>query len=147
MACNGLRSRILLKESPRRRANRLEGWAWDDYPRRKIHLVPILAMTTETSSDRFATLRQKMVETQLRARGLRDPRVLAAMGKVLRHLFVADEHRESAYEDHPLPIGAGQTVSQPYIVAFMLEALAFDGSEFSDAGFYRLAGALADCLV
>jgi protein-L-isoaspartate(D-aspartate) O-methyltransferase len=86
-------------------------------------------MTTETYSDRFATLRQKMVETQLRARGLRDPRVLAAMGKIPRHLFVAGEYRDSAYEDHPVPIGAGQTVSQPYIVAFMLEALALDGSE------------------
>lgn len=86
-------------------------------------------MTTETSSDRFATLRQKMVETQLRARGLRDPRVLAAMGKVPRHLFVAGEYRNSAYEDHPVPIGAGQTVSQPYIVAFMLEALSLVGSE------------------
>jgi protein-L-isoaspartate(D-aspartate) O-methyltransferase len=86
-------------------------------------------MATHISSDRFATLRQKMVDAQLRARGIRDERVLAAMGKVPRHLFVADEYGDSAYEDHPLPIGSGQTVSQPYIVAFMLEALALDGSE------------------
>jgi protein-L-isoaspartate(D-aspartate) O-methyltransferase len=86
-------------------------------------------MTTGIQSDRFALSRQKMVDVQLRARGIRDERVLAAMGKVPRHLFVGDEYQSSAYEDHPLLIGAGQTVSQPYIVAFMLEGLSFDGSE------------------
>jgi protein-L-isoaspartate(D-aspartate) O-methyltransferase len=86
-------------------------------------------MTIGIQSDRFATMRQKMVNAQLRARGIGDEKVLAAMEKVPRHLFVADEYRESAYEDHPLPIGAGQTISQPYIVAFMLEALALDASE------------------
>jgi protein-L-isoaspartate(D-aspartate) O-methyltransferase len=70
-----------------------------------------------------------MADTQLRARGIRDERVLAAMGRVPRHLFVADEYRESAYEDHPLPIGDGQTISQPYIVALMLEVLGLEGSE------------------
>lgn len=65
-----------------------------------------------------------MVEVQLRQRGLRDPRVLAAMEKVPRHEFVAPALRDQAYEDHPLPIGCGQTISQPYIVGAMLEALA-----------------------
>jgi protein-L-isoaspartate(D-aspartate) O-methyltransferase len=86
-------------------------------------------MTIGIQSDRFATLRQTMVDAQLRARGVRDERVLAAMGRVPRHLFVAGEDQDSAYEDHPLPIGDGQTISQPYIVAFMLEALSLDGSE------------------
>src|SRR5580700_6675406 len=86
-------------------------------------------MTIGIQSDRFAALRRNMVDTQLRARGIRDERVLAAMGKVPRHLFVADEYRDSAYEDHPLPIGEGQTISQPYIVALMLEVLGLEGSE------------------
>jgi protein-L-isoaspartate(D-aspartate) O-methyltransferase len=86
-------------------------------------------MTTGTQSERYAALRHRMVEAQLRARGIRDERVLAAMGKVPRELFVSADHWQEAYEDHPLPIGGGQTVSQPYIVAFMLEVLALDGSE------------------
>ena len=64
-----------------------------------------------------------MVEEQLRSRGIRDPRVLAAMGKVPREEFISGEDFRDAYGDHPLPIGAGQTVSQPYIVAAMVEAL------------------------
>jgi protein-L-isoaspartate(D-aspartate) O-methyltransferase len=64
-----------------------------------------------------------MVETQLRSRGLADERVLAAMLHVPRHEFVPAQNREQAYEDHPLPIGEGQTISQPYIVGSMLEAL------------------------
>jgi protein-L-isoaspartate(D-aspartate) O-methyltransferase len=86
-------------------------------------------MTTGIQFDRFGALRQEMVEAQLRSRGIRDERVLAAMGKVRRHLFIAAEYRDNAYKDHPLPIGEGQTISQPYIVALMLEALALDGSE------------------
>ena len=64
-----------------------------------------------------------MVEEQLRARGVRDVRVLAAMGKVPREQFLSHEHEANAYGDFPLPIGAGQTISQPYIVAAMNEAL------------------------
>ncbi|MEP6644703.1 MAG: protein-L-isoaspartate(D-aspartate) O-methyltransferase [Acidobacteriaceae bacterium] len=64
-----------------------------------------------------------MVESQLRARGIRDQRVLDAMTRVPRHMFVAEQYCEQAYEDHPIPIGEGQTTSQPYIVAVMLEAL------------------------
>jgi len=86
-------------------------------------------MTTETHADRFAALRQKMVEAQLRARGIRDERVLAAMERVPREIFICEEYWEQAYEDHPLPIGSGQTVSQPYIVAFMLEVLSLKGAE------------------
>ena len=67
--------------------------------------------------------RARMVEEQLRSRGIRDPRLLAAMGKVPREEFIADQDLGDAYGDHPLPIGAGQTVSQPYIVAAMVAAL------------------------
>jgi protein-L-isoaspartate(D-aspartate) O-methyltransferase len=64
-----------------------------------------------------------MVAEQIRARGVHDPRVLNALERVPRHLFVAPEYAPEAYEDHPVPIGFGQTISQPYIVAFMTEAL------------------------
>ncbi len=70
-----------------------------------------------------------MVEIQLKARGLGDERVLEAMGKVERHLFVPPELKSYAYNDEPLPIGEGQTISQPYIVAYMTEALALKGEE------------------
>jgi protein-L-isoaspartate(D-aspartate) O-methyltransferase len=66
----------------------------------------------------------RMVSEQLRARGIRDPRVLDAMAKVPRHRFVPADQQREAYADSPLPIGHGQTISQPYIVAFMTEALA-----------------------
>jgi len=69
------------------------------------------------------TARQHMVDSQLRARGISDPRVLDAMLCVPRHEFVPEPCRAQAYEDHPLPIGDGQTISQPYIVAVMLESL------------------------
>jgi protein-L-isoaspartate(D-aspartate) O-methyltransferase len=65
-----------------------------------------------------------MVETQMILRDIRDPRVLAAMTKVQRHLFVPLQDRSRAYDDHPLPIGYGQTISQPYMVAAMTELLA-----------------------
>jgi protein-L-isoaspartate(D-aspartate) O-methyltransferase len=64
-----------------------------------------------------------MVDSQLRARGISDPGVLDAMLRVPRHEFVPEPYRNQAYEDHPLPIGDGQTISQPYIVALMLESL------------------------
>jgi protein-L-isoaspartate(D-aspartate) O-methyltransferase len=83
----------------------------------------------ETQIDSFLTQRRSMVESQLRARGIRDERVLAAMFRVPRHEFVSEEHRDQVYEDHPIPIGEGQTISQPYIVAIMLEALALDPSD------------------
>ena len=71
----------------------------------------------------WETARKRMVERQLVARGIKDERVLAAMGKVPRHEFVSEGHRAEAYDDHALPIGKGQTISQPYIVAFMTEAI------------------------
>lgn len=64
-----------------------------------------------------------MVDEQLRVRGIRDARVLEAMARVPRHRFVPADQQHAAYGDHPLPIGFGQTISQPYIVAFMTEAL------------------------
>ena len=64
-----------------------------------------------------------MVRRQIRARGVRDPRVLEAMETIPRHLFVPPRLARQAYDDQPLPIGAGQTISQPYIVAFMSELL------------------------
>src|SRR5260370_26708283 len=67
--------------------------------------------------------RQLMVDSQLRARGISDPRVLGAMLRVPRHEFVPEPYRSEAYEDHPLPIGESQTISQPYVVALMLESL------------------------
>src|SRR5216117_1816714 len=68
-------------------------------------------------------LRRVMVETQLRARGIRDPRVLAAMEAIPRHEFIPPEERRRAYDDCPVAIGFGQTISQPYIVAYMTELL------------------------
>lgn len=67
--------------------------------------------------------RARMVREQFQARDIRDPRVLDVMARVPRHLFVPESQRAGAYEDHPLPIGHGQTISQPYIVAFMTQAL------------------------
>jgi len=77
--------------------------------------------------DRWA--REAMVREQIETRGVRDPRVLAAMRAIPRHLFVEDRLAEVAYADRPLPIGAGQTISQPYIVAAMAEALELKGRE------------------
>jgi len=64
-----------------------------------------------------------MVEAQIRSRGISDPRVLAAMENIPRHIFVDDGIKEQAYQDNPLPIGEGQTISQPFIVALMTQAL------------------------
>ena len=72
----------------------------------------------------FEFARQRMVEAQLRLRGISDQRVLDAMSRVPRHEFVPEKCWSEAYEDHPLPIREGQTISQPYIVAIMLESLA-----------------------
>jgi protein-L-isoaspartate(D-aspartate) O-methyltransferase len=71
----------------------------------------------------LARQRARMVEEQVRGRGIRDDRVLAAMAKVPREAFIASEQAANAYGDYPLPIGEGQTISQPYIVAAMIEAL------------------------
>jgi protein-L-isoaspartate(D-aspartate) O-methyltransferase len=80
-------------------------------------------------SEEYAPQRLEMVEKQLRRRGIRDAAVLAAMTAVPRHEFVANELRSHAYEDAPLPIGSGQTISQPYIVAAMTAALHLQTSD------------------
>src|SRR4030043_1087871 len=77
----------------------------------------------------YKTMREKMVETQIKARGVKDPRVISALLKVERHRFVPEEYLNSAYADQPLPIGEGQTISQPYIVALMTELLELNGNE------------------
>jgi protein-L-isoaspartate(D-aspartate) O-methyltransferase len=79
--------------------------------------------------DRFIKYRTRMVDSQLRSRGILDKRVLAAMEKVPRHLFVAECMWEQAYHDNPLPIEEGQTISQPYMVALMTESLEIEGGE------------------
>jgi protein-L-isoaspartate(D-aspartate) O-methyltransferase len=73
--------------------------------------------------------RMDMVKEQIEARGVRQPEVLRAMEEVPRHLFVPESYRAEAYADHPLPIGWGQTISQPYIVALMTELLQVDGDD------------------
>jgi protein-L-isoaspartate(D-aspartate) O-methyltransferase len=77
----------------------------------------------------FKAMREKMVETQIKARGVKDPRVLTALLNVERHRFVPNEYLSSAYSDQPLPIGEGQTISQPYIVALMTELLELKENE------------------
>ncbi len=78
--------------------------------------------------EKFKSERLRMVEEQIADRGVRDPKTLEAMRTVRRHLFVNPSHIYSAYEDRPLPIGEGQTISQPYIVALMTEALKLRGA-------------------
>ena len=82
---------------------------------------PKTARTSAGEVDPFAADRTQMVEQQLRSRGIADSAVLAAMSRVPRHLFVPADVRVEAYDDHPLPIGHNQTISQPYIVAYMTE--------------------------
>jgi protein-L-isoaspartate(D-aspartate) O-methyltransferase len=81
-----------------------------------------LAAQPDPQGDALAVARQHMVE-QIRARGINDSDVLAAVEAVPRHLFVPESERRAAYEDHPLPIGDGQTISQPYMVALMTSLL------------------------
>lgn len=84
--------------------------------------LPVAAPEPD-SADAYASARERMVSSQIAARGVSDPRVLEAMRAVPRHLFVPESLRDSAYEDYPLPIGEGQTISQPFIVALMTEML------------------------
>jgi len=86
--------------------------------------TPLPTLTPATEEAAFAAARKAMVEHQIRARGIADDRVLAAMERVPRHRFVPTDYRDEAYADRPLPIGLGQTISQPYIVALMTELLA-----------------------
>jgi protein-L-isoaspartate(D-aspartate) O-methyltransferase len=81
------------------------------------------------SEDQFAAARERMVRNQLETRDIRDAKVLAAMREVPRHKFVPPEIVDSAYDDNALPLALGQTVSQPYIVAFMTQVLELEGNE------------------
>src|SRR3954464_9221921 len=80
-------------------------------------------MSFHADSSPYSTLHEHMVNAQLRSRGITDERVLDAMERVPRHEFAPERYRDQAYEDHPLPIAEGQTISQPYIVAVMLQDL------------------------
>src|ERR671918_879123 len=86
-------------------------------------------MVSDAPSPAFERERARMVEEQLAARGITDERVLAAMRKIPRHLFVDEALRDRAYGDHALPIGEEQTISQPYIVALMTSLLGLTGRE------------------
>ena len=88
-------------------------------------MIPI----STQQEDLYLKQRRAMVDTQLRRRGIRDERVLEAMLQVPRHEFVLDSYRAQAYEDHPIPIGEDQTVSQPFIVAVCLQALELKETE------------------
>lgn len=91
---------------------------------------PTPSSTPENQAEAtFAEAREEMVEEQIRARSISDPRVLLAMAKVPRHRFVLEDYLSQAYADHPLPIGHGQTISQPYIVALMTQHLGLEPGE------------------
>ena len=95
-----------------------------------LALIPVL-LTAEIRADspKYQKVRKKMVSFQIRMRGVSDPKVLGAMTEVPRHSFVPAELVSQAYADHPLPIGQGQTISQPYIVALMTASLKLAGDE------------------
>ncbi|MFO7890153.1 MAG: protein-L-isoaspartate(D-aspartate) O-methyltransferase [bacterium] len=85
--------------------------------------------TEQQTGDNYMTKRISMIESQLKTRGIKDVLVLNAVEKVKRHLFVPQKYRSEAYNDEPLPIGYNQTISQPFIVAYMTQALHLDGKE------------------
>lgn len=92
-------------------------------------IFTLLSADEQKLEDTFVRARRSMVEKDLRGRGVKDSRVLEAMGQVPRHLFVKENLRFQAYQDRPLPLGDGQTISQPYIVALMSELLELKGNE------------------
>jgi protein-L-isoaspartate(D-aspartate) O-methyltransferase len=94
-----------------------------------VKILTMAFMDSIPQSDPFQARREAMVRAQIEGRGIRDVRVLDAMRKVPRHEFVPETFRQDAYEDHPLPIGEEQTISQPYIVAAMLEYLALQADD------------------
>lgn len=112
--------------------------------------LAVLGPAQELNEAQYSRLREAMVSRQVRARGVRDPAVLKAMLEVPRHLFVPPGLRSEAYEDYPLPVGGGQTISQPYIVALMTQSLALKsgdrvlevgtGSGYQAAVLSRIAG-------
>jgi len=88
---------------------------------RVLLLIIVFGMVSLPQADKYQTLREEMVSNQIVKRGIRNPLTIRAMEKVPRHLFVPSEYMERAYEDSPLPIGYEQTISQPFIVAYMTE--------------------------
>jgi len=88
-----------------------------------VMLLILLYFALSVAADEYTVKRQQMVERDIRGRGIQDPVVLGVMGRMPRHVFVDASYRDKAYGDHPLPIGEGQTISQPYVVALMTEAL------------------------
>jgi protein-L-isoaspartate(D-aspartate) O-methyltransferase len=94
-----------------------------------LALVLMAACAAASPQDDLARERRRMVDEQVRARGVDDRRVLTAMEQVPRHRFVPEDVRASAYDDRPLPIGEGQTISQPYIVGLMTELLDLKASD------------------
>jgi len=86
-------------------------------------------MLSRGAKNDLVKVRMRMVDEQIIARGIRDPRVITAMRKVPRHLFVEEALQNQAYSDHPLPIGEKQTISQPFMVALMTEAMQLKGME------------------
>ena len=105
---------------------------------RIFYLLPIMVLSLfldfqckaeNKSPQNFKKARERMVKIQIEARGITDKKVLSAMRKVERHRFVPPEYQDQAYGDFPLPIGMGQTISQPYIVALMTEVLDLDSTK------------------
>ena len=94
-----------------------------------MNIFNIGCKAKDINRDEFETMRRSMVKTQIERRGVKDEKVLDAMRKVERHKFVPEQYIEHSYEDRPLPIGEGQTISQPYIVALMTEVLELDSTQ------------------
>ena len=112
--------------------NRIFEYKRINFPLLYFFLICLFLTTCRSNSqpgDSFFNARNRMVETQIKARGVSDERVLSAMKRVKRHLFVPYEFVNQAYDDRPLLIGYGQTISQPYIVAFMTEMLQLKKSD------------------
>jgi len=118
-----------------------------------LAVVVLLPSPAASGSDAdFQKARENMVRFQIKSRGISNPDVLTALATVPRHLFVPEKYREQAYHDYPLPIGSGQTISQPYIVALMTDLLKLEpshrvfelgtGSGYQAAVASRLAGAV-----
>jgi len=88
-----------------------------------LFLILVFVFQCTMAADPYMQMRQAMVENDIKRRGIKDKKVLDVMGRIPRHLFVDKNLRNRAYADYPLPIGEGQTISQPYVVALMTEAL------------------------
>ncbi len=91
--------------------------------------IAVLLLVSSVLSDEYSEKRQEMVETQIISRGITDAKTIDAMLAVPRHLFVPEDLRDQSYADYPLPIGYGQTISQPYVVALMTSSLELEGNE------------------